>query len=76
MSGIARDMLQQATKEHTSKYNDMLDSLQIVATSNIDEETMQSLDAQGQFIDVFGITTSLVTCKRQRALGCLCEFVN
>ena len=75
LSGIARNMFQQTSKEYGSGYNDVLDSLQIVASNNIDEETIQSLNAQGHSIDVFGIGTSLVTCNRQGALRCVYKLV-
>ncbi|KAM7387772.1 hypothetical protein PAMP_023989 [Pampus punctatissimus] len=51
------------------------DSLIIVGTNNISEQSMSELNKKDNEIDVVGVGTHLVTCTKQPSLGCVYKLV-
>ncbi|XP_041790497.1 nicotinate phosphoribosyltransferase [Chelmon rostratus] len=51
------------------------DSLIIVGTNNISEESMAELNGKENELDVIGVGTHLVTCTKQPSLGCVYKLV-
>lgn len=72
LSTIARNYFFQIANEYNIEY---FKSLLIMASNDINEETILSLNDQGHSLDSFGIGTHLVTCQQQPALGCVYKMV-
>ncbi|CAG9796522.1 unnamed protein product [Diatraea saccharalis] len=72
LSVLARESFEQIAEAFKLPW---FSKLTIVASNDINEETILSLNEQGHKIDCFGIGTHLVTCQRQPALGCVYKLV-
>ncbi|XP_037081460.1 nicotinate phosphoribosyltransferase-like isoform X2 [Pollicipes pollicipes] len=72
LSRTARDMFEKISREYDIPW---FATLTIVASNDINEETIISLNEQEHSINCFGIGTHLVTCQRQPALGCVYKLV-
>ena len=68
LSQVAREIFQKLAKKFDLPW---FVNLTIVASNDINEDTIKSLNAQNHRIDCFGVGTHLVTCQKQPALGCV-----
>ncbi|XP_043679089.1 nicotinate phosphoribosyltransferase isoform X4 [Vespula pensylvanica] len=72
LSNATRDIFEKLAVKYNIPW---FAQLTIVASNDINEETIISLNEQSHKIDCFGIGTHLVTCQRQPALGCVYKMV-
>ncbi|CAM9274865.1 unnamed protein product [Sphacelaria rigidula] len=73
LSQEVRRMVTEASKNFNRPF---LATTNIVASNDINEESLHSLAEQGHAIDTFGVGTNLVTCQSQPALGCVYKLVS
>lgn len=62
-------------RHHAGDARPFFDRLSIVASNDINEESIHALNAAGHAITAYGIGTNLVTCEKQPALGCVYKLV-
>lgn len=72
LSVEVRNLFRKADETHSL---DVFNHCLIVASNDINEDVLLSLNHQGHSIDCFGIGTHLVTCQKQPALGCVYKLV-
>ncbi|KAK7092048.1 nicotinate phosphoribosyltransferase-like [Littorina saxatilis] len=72
LSSVVRAVFCKLAKQYQLAW---FEKLTIVASNDINEDTILSLNTQGHDIDSFGIGTHLVTCQKQPALGCVFKLV-
>lgn len=73
LSRYARDLFTLVAS--TYNLDEEFRNLEIVASNDINEETIYSLNDQNHAITSLGIGTHLVTCQSQPALGCVYKLV-
>ncbi|BBM83558.1 nicotinate phosphoribosyltransferase [Candidatus Uabimicrobium amorphum] len=67
--------LSKETRKRFTEHGESLPKLTIIASNDINENTLVSLQQQQHQIDAFGIGTHLVTCQAQPALGGVYKLV-
>ncbi|KAJ8911600.1 hypothetical protein NQ315_015934 [Exocentrus adspersus] len=72
LSIVAREYFIKISNKYSVPY---FAELMIMASNDINEETILSLNDQGHCLNSFGIGTHLVTCQKQPALGCVYKMV-
>jgi len=74
LSKTARKMFKEAAAKLGAGF-DYWSKFNIVASNDLNEAILLSLNDQGHEVDTFGIGTNLVTCQAQPALGCVYKLV-
>ena len=73
LSNESRAMM--AATDKLFPHANLASTCRIVASNDINEAVLMSLNDQGHSIDTFGIGTNLVTCQAQPALGMVYKLV-
>eukprot|EP00752_Nemacystus_decipiens_P007286 g6520.t1 len=76
LSYLSQEVRNMTTEASNTFNRPFLATTNIVASNDINEESLHSLADQGHEIDTFGIGTNLVTCQAQPALGCVYKLVS
>ncbi|CAM9831420.1 unnamed protein product [Scytosiphon promiscuus] len=76
LSYLSQEVRKMTTEAAERFKRPFLAATNIVASNDINEESLHSLADQGHSIDTFGIGTNLVTCQAQPALGCVYKLVS
>ncbi|KAI3386174.1 hypothetical protein SNEBB_009338 [Seison nebaliae] len=72
---LSLEVRERLMKVSVATKNENIGKIRIVASNDINEETLNSLNQQDHSIDSYGIGTHLVTCQKQPALGCVFKLV-
>ncbi|CAM9315238.1 unnamed protein product [Discosporangium mesarthrocarpum] len=73
---LSQEVRREVNKVAEEKRRPVLLQTNIVASNDLNEETLHSLNDLGHSIDTFGVGTNLVTCQAQPALGCVYKLVS
>ncbi|CAM9809113.1 unnamed protein product [Ectocarpus sp. 4 AP-2014] len=76
LSYLSQEVRKMTTEAAKTFNRPFLATTNIVASNDINEESLHYLADQGHAIDTFGIGTNLVTCQAQPALGCVYKLVS
>jgi nicotinate phosphoribosyltransferase len=74
LSKCARDLFRRVDRDQLNGA-ELFGKCNIVASNDVNEDVLLSLNREGHEIDTFGIGTHLVTCQKQPALGCVYKLV-
>lgn len=76
LSYLSQEVRRMVTEASQTFQRPFLAETNIVASNDINEESLYHLADQGHSINTFGVGTNLVTCQSQPALGCVYKLVS